>query len=388
MAKKKSLFSELVEKRAYDDRKFTTLNASRWSFGYQVIRANIFKVIMLNFLLIISAVPVILLYLRRFATINASVSINPFSANLGFGYMPYTSLVGLEKGIVLKANEAFFKFLPLASILFGIVFSGALYVTRNMLWLKDDVKLFRDILVGIKKNWGVVVLTFVYAVIVSLCFMSISYSDYTAAINGANWTHTLTKVVCYVAIALFGLIYLNASIMSVTYKVKFFGLIKNSFLISAILLPVHAFILIIAVLPMVLIPFGSILMTIGLALTLFFGLEYFVFVWSCYSHWIYEKFLQDATKNSTNAKQNEKDNEAEEKTEIHSKPQVISVLPIKPLSEDDPEVRQIPVVYTFADVEAIEESKTNMRRDSDEYAEKIKSEQAAAEKKEAEAVKK
>ena len=50
---KRNLFSELVEKRSIDNRRFTTLDGSRWKFGYQVFRAYIGKMIILNLLLLV-----------------------------------------------------------------------------------------------------------------------------------------------------------------------------------------------------------------------------------------------------------------------------------------------------------------------------------------------
>ncbi len=382
MAKKKSVFSELAQKRD-GERRFTTLNASRWSFGWQIFRAHIGRIIVLNLFMLVSALGLILLFINRYGQLSLSMSSAPFSANLGFGYMPYTDLVGLPNAIVLSANMFFCIRLPLAGILFGAGLAGGLYVMRNMFWL-EDIHVVRDFFKGIAKNWLVIVLTFAFTLVVSVCIMCISYSDYFAAVNGSSWHYTFTKIVCIIAIAVFALMFLNSITMTVTYKVGFFGLIKNSFLISVILCPIHVFMVGVALVPALLIMLGSLFRTIGIVFVLVFGLSYFVLVWTDYSHWIYERFLSGAEKASENKKSKSAD--AAKKTETKAKSpkngtseavqtkdeestDVISS--IKPFTEDDPNVRDIPSVFTFSDILNVKESKENMRKDSDEYAAKM-----------------
>ena len=378
MAKKKSLFSELVQKRALDDRRFTTLNASRWSFGYQVFRAHIGKIIILNFLMLLSSALLIYLLIELYARIQLGLGSAPFSANLGFGYMPYTKLEGLESSTVLSASLIFCYWLPVAGILLGFGFSGGMYVMRNLLYL-EEVKAVKDFFLGIKKNWQVVILTVLYTVILGVCIGGISYSNYYISLNGGSSIHTFAKVVCIIAIVLFTLMFLNGSVMMTTYKVKFFGLIKNSFLVSVILIPLHAFMLFIALIPVLICFLGQIFMTVGLVFMLAFGLSFFLLVWTNYSHWIYEKFLSGAEVNEPKKApktQEQKEQDKANKEQLKAQEKVASKiqLAVKPLEEGDPDVRSLPSIFTIEDIEAVENSKKAMQADSDSYAENLKKE--------------
>ncbi len=378
MAKKKSLFSELVQKRALDDRRFTTLNASRWSFGYQVFRAHIGKIIILNFLMLISSAYLIYLLIGLYGGIQLDLMSAPFSANVGFGYMPYTSLAGVESSAILSRTLSFCYWLPIAGLLLGFGFSGGMYVMRNLLYL-EEVKVLKDFFLGIKKNWQVIILTVLYAVILGVCIGGISYSNYYISLNGGSWIHTFAKVVCIIAIVLFTLMFLNGSVMMTTYKVKFFGLIKNSFLISVILIPIHAFMLFIALIPILICFLGQIFMTIGLVFMVAFGLSFFLLVWTDYSHWIYEKFLSGAEVNEPKKApktQEEKEQDKANKEQLKEKQKVAQKvqLAVKPLQEGDPDVRSLPSIFTIDDIEAVENSKKAMQADSDGYAENLKKE--------------
>ncbi len=388
MAKKKSLFSELVQKRALDDRRFTTLNASRWSFGYQVFRAHIGKIIILNFLMLISAGYLIYLLIGLYGGIQLDLMSAPFSANLGFGYMPYTNLAGVESSAILARTLSFCYWLPIAGILLGFGFSGGMYVMRNLLYL-EEVKAVKDFFLGIKKNWQVIILTVLYTVILGVCIGGISYSNFFISINGGSWIHIFAKVVCIIAIVLFTLMFLNGSVMMTTYKVKFLGLIKNSFLVSVILIPIHAFMLFIALIPVLICFLGQIFMTIGLVFMVAFGLSFFLLVWTDYSHWIYEKFLSGAEINEPKKApktQEEKEQDKLNKEQLKAQEKVSSKiqLAVKPLQEDDPDVRSLPSIFTIDDIEAVENSKKAMQADSDGYAENLKKENSELEKTEPE----
>lgn len=379
MAKKKSLFSELVQKRALDDRRFTTLNASRWSFGYQVFRAHSLKLILLNLLMVVSSGFLIYLLITLYGGIQLDLHSAPFSANVGFGYFPYTELAGVESSAILSRILVFCYWLPVAGALLGFGFSGGLYVMRNLLYL-EEVKVVKDFFIGIKKNWQVVVLTVVYSIVMAVCVGGISYSNFFISLNGATFGQVFAKVVCIIAIVLFTLMFLNGAVMMTTYKVKFFGLIKNSFLVSVILIPIHAFILLIAIIPFILLFLGQIFMTVGIVLILTLGISYFMLCWTNYSHWIYEKFLSGAEKNAeSKAKTKKPENEPSQDEKKKIKEEKANVgktqLLIKPLSDDDPEVKSLPVVFTLADIESVNNSRLAMQSDSDGFAEKLKQEE-------------
>lgn len=368
MAKKNGIFSELVQKRDLDENRFTSLDASRWSFGFQLFRAHMVKMVALNLILILGGLYLAVILVNRYAQLTEYFGLYPFSANLGFGYMPYTELAGLEREIVYAANLNLAKQLPIAGLLLGIALAGVLHVIKKILWIQD-FSVIKDFADGVIKNWLVVVLTFVFSLIMGLCIMCVSYVDFIIASGTYTWVHNFTRVMCYIAICAFSLIYLQAIVMTTTYKVKFFGLIKNSFLISVILLPLNLFFALFAVIPFILFFLGELFVGIGLACVLLFGLTFAVFSWSNYCHWIYERFLGNAVKGESDEKsapltEEQREKKRLEKQELAKK---IRRLPVKPLTQDDPLLSDIPAVFTLSDIVEVERSKQAMKADSDEF---------------------
>lgn len=379
MAEKKSMFSALVEKGRSTERRFTTLNASRWSFGFQVFRANVSKIIILNMLLVLFALPIILLYLLRFSQLSYAISVAPFSANMGIGYMPYTSLVGIEAQIEYTVNLNFFKFFPLAMAFFGVGLAGVLEVNKKLLWL-EEVAVFKDFLRGLSKNWLIILFSFLVGIVVSAGFMVISYSNLSSTFVGNQGFATFTKIVCIVAIILFVIMFLNMSVMHTTYKVSPFGLVKNCFLISAILIPLHLFFMAFSALPVALIFFDGMFKALGLILIAVFGLEFVVFVWTDYSHWIYEKFLPSPV--DTKAKNRTREEiqaERDEKRAVRKDRFLDNdILPIKPVSEGLA-VESVPMVYSYADILKLGSDREKMQSDSDSFKETIEKMQSETE---------
>ncbi|MGN0819763.1 MAG: hypothetical protein ACI4M6_05140 [Christensenellaceae bacterium] len=379
MAEKKSMFSALVEKGRSSERRFTTLNASRWAFGFQVFRANVSKIIILNMLLVLFALPIILLYLLRFSQLSYAISVAPFSANMGIGYMPYTSLVGIEAQIEYTVNANFFKFFPLAMAFFGVGLAGVLEVNKKLLWL-EEVAVFKDFLKGLSKNWLIILLSFIVGVIVSAGFMVISYANLSSAFVGNRGFATFTKVVCAVAVVLFVIMFLNMSVMHTTYKVSPFGLVKNCFLISAILIPLHLFFMAFSAIPVALMFFDGMFKALGLILIAVFGLEFIFFVWTDYSHWIYEKFLPSPVDNRNKNKTREEIQAERESRRAVRRDRFIDndILPVKPISEGL-NVASIPMVFSYADILKLNDDRKKMQSDSDNFKAVVEKMQSEAE---------
>ena len=369
-AQKKSMFSQLIEKRTLDQRRFTTLDGSRWKFGYQVFRAFIGKIVILNLLVLACSALLIFTIFNLMTRLNIEFSSAPFFANLGIGYMPFTWLSGLQSDIVLSAIVSFVKVLPLSGALLGVGLAGGLYVMRNMLWL-EEVSVVKDFFKGIAKNFNVILLTVVFSIILGLCILCIAYADYFTAMGTVTGLHKFARVISIIAIILFSLIFLHAIVMTVTYKVSFMGLIKNSFLVSFmfLLIPIHLFIIAIACIPFILIMLGGVFAMVAIALCLVFGFSYVLLVWTNYCHWIYERFLSS----SIETPKGETPEKTVAKTQDKPKAEVkVETLPVKPLSEDDKQVRNLPSVYTINDIIAVNDSIESMKRDSDEYYENHK----------------
>jgi len=159
--------------------------------------------------------------------------------------------------------------------------------------------------------------------------------------------------------------------MGINYRLKFRNLIRNAFILTIALIPTNIFFVLFAAVWFLLIFMGFQLFSVlGVVLCVIWGFSLFMLIWTNYSHWVFDKFINDkvpgAKKNrgiyKTNA--NEDDGEAIviEKSKLAAKP-------IKPITDYDVELYELPTSFSRKDLQKLEETKEAMRRDSDQYAE-------------------
>lgn len=135
-------------------------------------------------------------------------------------------------------------------------------------------------------------------------------------------------------------------------------------------MPTNIFFAFLAVLPFLLLFIGvPLLMSLVLVLLVVWGLSIFMLIWTNYSNWVFDKFINDkvpgAKKNRGIYKRNATESDGEEliieKTKLTSS--------IKPVTDYDVELYELPASFGRKDLEKLEETKEAMRRDSDKYAE-------------------
>ena len=110
------------------------------------------------------------------------------------------------------------------------------------------------------------------------------------------------------------------------------------------------------------------------------GCSLFMLVWTDYSHWVFDKFINDkvpgAKKNRGIYKSNPSEDDGEalvvEKSKIKEKH-------VKPITDYDVEIYELPTSFSRKDLEKLEETKEAMRKDSDKYAEEYVEEATKAE---------
>lgn len=267
-------------------------SVGRWRLGYEIFMGSFMKMIGLNFIMLLSLVPLFILLFNRWTTIYAEAYSSPFSANMGVGYFPFASVLGLEESILYSANYNFFTWLPLASLLVGVGLSGGMYVMRNLCW-GEDVPVMQTFVKGVKKNiLPIIASVAIYSVVLSLSCIGISKINLTVAVDGGKWYFTLIKVLLYVLIGFSTLQFMAMTSISVTYTGSFFTQMKNCLIFTISLLPLNLFFAVFALLPFVFLFFGTDMLSLSLILIMFLGASFTMLVWTLYSQWIYAKFVQ------------------------------------------------------------------------------------------------
>ncbi len=355
------------------------INGSRWSYGSELFRTNFTKMIGLNLLMLIFVGPIFFFLLQRFAQIFTLAHSAPFTANLGVGYLPFTSLIAQEELILLSANKNFFQILPLLCLWLSVGLSGGLYIMRNLAW-GEEVTIFRDFFLGIKRNFLPVMLaTLLFSLIFSSAGFGVYQLKYMMALNGTTWYQVMFQVFLIIAMVFIALWLLMALSMAVTYKSSFFNLIKNSVLVTTVLLPLNLFFAALALLPFLLFFLDTTFFAMAVILSAILGISYCMLTWTVYSQWVFDKFINNNVKNAYKPTEKElaaKRAKDEAKQTVQDDGYVtvgestFEGVPsdIKPITDDTEKVYELGEMFTRSDLTKLKDSKSELKADAEEYA--------------------
>ncbi len=371
MAKKKGLISRLIEgPERSESYAVSTLPTNRWQLGWDVFKTNWGKMFGLNLLTLLFMLPLVFLFVFRYINEMAYTIQYPIGQNFAGGYPFYPSAVGLEAEIAMVVNRQFFLFLIIAVLIAAVGISGGFYVMKNFVWT-ESVMVWSDFFKGVKQNYFVVMFSLLlYTVFLGLFLLSINMSSILIAKNvGPKWLLTIPQIVSYLLIAFSTVVVLFMITFGITYKLKFRALIKNSAIFAFGLLPLNIFFIVFGSVLFLLLLIGISMVTIiAVMLILFIGLSMFMLVWMNYSQWAFDKYVND---NVPGAKKNRgiyKPN-AEENVELSVEKSKYAGRHIKPITDYEMEVYELPTSFSRKDLERLQESKDAIKRDRDKYEE-------------------
>ena len=191
---------------------------------------------------------------------------------------------------------------------------------------------------------------------------------------------TISKVLIYLLLAFVSIMTLHMITMGVTYEIKFRHLLKNCFFYTIALIVQSIIFVALASIPFLMILINwNFLRTLGMICVLFFGLSYFLLVWTNFCQWSYDKFINDrvpgAQKNrGIYEKVKESDSAAlkqyREQIELSSLSTLAS-RPIKPIT-DDLQIAELPTSFKRDDIIKLNESKQRIIEDHEKYVEEHK----------------
>ncbi len=349
----------------------STLPTNRWQLGWDVFKTNTGKHFKLNLLTLLFLLPLVALCIFTYMYKAYLVSQYPFAQNMGIGYPSYPSVFGLTATLSLNTSIEFFKYVIIGVAVGAVGLSGGFYVMRNMIWA-EGVIVGSDFWKGVKQNYFVVFFSLLfYTVIMGFSVISVNLSQILIdTASGIRWLLIVAQIVTYLVMGIVTIMVLYMITLGVTYKLSFGKLIKNSFILTIALVPTNIFFAFLAVVPFLLIFIGvPLLMSLVIVLIAVWGLSIFMLIWTDYSNWVFDKFINDkvpgAKKNRGIYKRNATENDGEEliieKTKLTSR--------IKPVTDYDVELYELPTSFSRKDLEKLEETKEAMRKDSDKYAE-------------------
>ena len=349
----------------------STLPTIRWQLGWDVFKTNTGKHFKINLLTLVFLLPFIAICVLTYMYKLANVDILPFTQNMAIGYPSYPSTFGLSANLALSASVEFFKFLIVGILVGAVGLSGGFYVMRNMVWA-EGVIVGSDFFKGVKQNYFVVLFSLLfYGVIMGLSVISVNMAQlFIDTCTGIKWLLISAQVLTYIIMGIVSIMVLYMITLGVTYKLSFGKLIRNSFILTIGLIPTNVFFAFLAALPFLLFSLKvSMLMALAIVLVFVWGFSIFMLIWTDYSNWVFDRFINDkvpgAKKNRGIYKPNATEEDGEqiiiEKTKLNSS--------IKPITDYDVELYELPESFSRKDLQKLEETKEAMRRDSDKYAE-------------------
>lgn len=362
----------------------STLPSNRWALFWDIFKGRLGKLVIVNLLMLIFFIPMIAVFVFRYMYTTVQGMMMPFASWVGVGYTPVPNLIGMPQQIVLSTNLLFGAFLLVASFIAAVGISGGIYVIRNMVWT-EGIFVANDFWRGIKINFIVVLQSTVfYGVMLYLFTISINWSQYMLAVGTGNAVlNNISIALSYIAIGIVTLMFLWMLSMGGNYKLKFFQLLKNSFLMTFGLIFQNVFFVVLMAIPVILVLLGSFFQMIGFVILVLFGISYMLLVWFNYSQWAFDKFFESKreggkvnrgiyAKVGKGGEQSKAVQEYQASIEAaRSVKSDLSSRPIKPIT-DDLKVYELPESYSREDLAKLRESKNKIVEDTEQYAEEHK----------------
>ena len=340
----------------------STLPSNRWELGWDIFKGRFWKLVLINLMLLVGALGIlfcVIMISMGNTVIGASL---PFGQNLGMGY-PYVE--GLEAQAVLYriglTNTYFLLLIP-ACLLFGVVCSGVFYIMRNLVWT-EGVFIANDFWRGLKQN--IVQILFVmlgYSIFLLISKFSLNQIEWLEFNGQSNFFFSFSKVGIWIVLGLLTIMALYCMTISVTYKLTFWQLIRNSFLLTIGLLPQNLFFILLMIAPALLGMLLSFLSPFVIMIYLLFGLSTAVLIWTNYSHWVFDKFINDRVEGA------EKNRGIYQKVDVKGQPVTKKrkkgsggfANPKKKKKAEpvpEPEITELSTTFSRADLERLEREK-------------------------------
>ena len=379
---KKGFIARMLEGKERDEEYArSTLPSNRWALFWDIFKGRFSKLVIVNLLMLLFFIPLVAVGFFMYLWTGTMGGMYPFSNSILVGFPAYPNLMGAPEQINLSATFTGGALMIVAALIAAVGISGGMYVIRNMVWT-EGIFVANDFWRGIKINIVVVLQsTLFYSIFLFGFFISIRFSEYIIASGtGSTVWMTISMAISYVAIVIFTMMYLWMLAMGGSYKLKFFQLLKNSFLMTFGLIFQNIFFVILMAIPVILILLGSFFQMVGIVFMILFGLSFMLLVWLDYTQWAFDKFIESKreggkvnrgiySKDKKGGQQSKAVQQylaaEEEASKIKSD---LASRPIKPIT-DELEVHELPESFSREDLKKLRESKERIIEDTEKYAE-------------------
>ena len=378
--KKKGLIARMIEgKEKSEGYARAHLPSNRWQLFWDIFKGRFGKLFLINLLMILFLLPIIFLLFLRSQMAAYNTSIEPIGQSIGIGYPAIPVLIGRAEAVAAASKLSFYLFLPICSMIGSLGLAGGFYVIRNMVWT-EGIFVANDFWRGIKQNYFQIMITaFIYSVFLGITSYVLSLIDMmmvSGTGSAALWV--ICKILLYVFIGFFTIVAMWTLSMCVTYKLKYHQLLKNAILMTVALLPNNLFFLFLGAIPLILFLIGGFFTIIAFIMLVLFGFSLLALVWTDYSHWVFDRFINDhvpgAEKNRgiyEKVKEDDAESVRQYKMQVReiAKSHLTST-PIKPITDKELHLEELPTTFNRNDLKRLAASKEALVRDHEEYVEK------------------
>jgi len=375
MEKKKGFFAKLVmAKERSEEYAKSTLPTNRFEQFFDAFKGNFGKLFGLNILILVTFLLLFFVLLLKTGIESTLGQLEGFSQSFGVGYPAAPDFTGTAESLQLNIDVKYMLYLPIISLICAIGLAGGLYVIRFIVW-GEGVFVANDFFKGVKQNYKIVaIISVLYSIFL---LVGIVLNDYASLMikvySSLSWVFVISKVFIYLYIVFITTMALFMLEMATNYDMKFRHLLKNSFLFTVGLFPINIVMLALCGLPFLLFMIGNFVTYIGLFVMIIIGFSYMILVWTVYSHWVFDKFininLPKENRNRGIFEKNPANNEEElEKYKRAKATSTLSSRPIKPI-DDDIEITPLTEGFNRNALRKLQEQKEAMQKDHDQYVE-------------------
>lgn len=352
-----------------------SLPSNRWELFWDIFKGRFGKLVIINLLTTLFLIPLYALFIIRSIMMTGLGGTYPFNQPFGTGYLAPESMIGYNESIVFSANLYSFLFLPLVMVIAAVGIAGCAYVIRNMVWT-EGLFVSNDFWHGIKTNFKSIALTLaIYSLILYLGIVADSLMSQILVYNLLpTWLVYVVKILLYAVLIFFGIMVMHMITMTVTYDLSFGKLFKNAFYLTIGAFPANIVFIALGGLFFLLLFMGDFMLGIGIILLLLFGVSYAMLVWTDYCHWLYDRFINPRIKG---AKVNRgiyekiKDNKSKAieqyKVQLSSIKSTLNSRPIKPITDEELTLAELPESFSRKDIEKLNESRKALYEDNENY---------------------
>ena len=389
MAERKGLVARWLEgKERSEEYARSTLPTNRWSLFWDIFKGRFGKLVIVNLLVLVTFLPIVALFIWRYAVNLTQGVVGPYGAGLGVGYPTIPNVVGVAEMSVFQSDLFFNLLFIVGAAIAAIGISGGMYVIRNMIWT-EGIFVANDFLRGVKRNYlNVLEALLVFTLINLAVSASRDLSDVSLALGTASsWVLVAGKVMGYLLFFFAALVCLWMISLGINYKQGVWTLFRNAVVMTVGTFPQTIFFAFLAILPFLLLLLGSFFMALGLILVLLFGFSFAMLVWMDYSQWAFDRFINPKIGVATgrgiyNKEKASMNTGAADSAAIREYKRMIVAQgksklvcrPIKPI-DDGLEVYQLPDSFSREYVRRLRESKQAIEEDAAAYEEEHKNEE-------------